>query len=192
MASYEPEIDFSRLFKLRAVVARFGEMDVSAWWNTKGVLGKPGALVYSRGLNATHSFAQVKVVCAVAAARCQELFDPPGSVTLWSLAPEIEDRLEAQIQSWMEEPKAWREFFERLQPAPAIDLLGLLESFALLAPSDRAAAEKLRRSAEGRAVPLPGEDATSDTLVTLLAAGFFRGEPGQLAVPYAKAGGGSE
>ena len=44
----------------------------------------------------------------------------------------------------------------------------------------------LRRSAELRSVPLPGFLSVDDDTVTLLAAGFARGEPGKLAVPYAR------
>ncbi len=37
-----PPIDLDRLLKLRLVVARFGEMDLARWWNTKGQLGRLG------------------------------------------------------------------------------------------------------------------------------------------------------
>ncbi|MFN5116778.1 MAG: hypothetical protein ACK5FE_13410 [Cyanobacteriota bacterium] len=36
MCSSSPTIDFKRLFKLRLVVARHGEMDAARWWNTQG------------------------------------------------------------------------------------------------------------------------------------------------------------
>ena len=51
---------------------------------------------------------------------------------------------------------------------------------------DLDAVSKLRRSAEGRAVPLPGVHTVTDALINQLAAGFSRGEPGKLAVPYAR------
>ena len=38
-----PSIDLDRLLKLRLVVARFGEMDLATWWNTKGQLGRLGS-----------------------------------------------------------------------------------------------------------------------------------------------------
>ncbi len=34
--------DFERLFTLRLIIARYGEMDVTKWWNTKGQLGSLG------------------------------------------------------------------------------------------------------------------------------------------------------
>ena len=42
------------------------------------------------------------------------------------------------------------------------------------------------RAWEGRAVPLPGLFSGKDGDVGLLALGFARGEPGALAVPYAR------
>jgi hypothetical protein len=42
----------------------------------------------------------------------------------------------------------------------------------------------LRRSAEGRAVPLPGFFSGSNEDLSLLALAFARGEAGALAVPY--------
>ena len=75
-------IDLDRLFRLRLVVARVGEMDLARWWNTRGMLGRHGAMALKRGFPATHYFAQARVVFAVARARCQELFAPPGCMTL--------------------------------------------------------------------------------------------------------------
>lgn len=43
-------VDFERLLKLRTVVARFGEMDLAKWWNTRGQLGALGATALRRGL----------------------------------------------------------------------------------------------------------------------------------------------
>ena len=77
-------IDLDRLLKLRLVVARYGEMDLAGWWNTNGMLGRYGAIALARGLPRTHHFTQARVVFSVAKARCQELFDAPGSVTLWN------------------------------------------------------------------------------------------------------------
>jgi hypothetical protein len=31
-------LNFDRLLKLRLIVARFGEMDLAKWWNTRGQL----------------------------------------------------------------------------------------------------------------------------------------------------------
>ena len=47
---------------------------------------------------------------------------------------------------------------------------------------------RMRRSAEGRSVPLSGVRRADDETVILLAAGFARGEPGKPAIPYARLG----
>jgi len=49
-------LDFDRLLRLRLVVARFGEMDLARWWNSKGMLGPHGAVVLKRGFPVTHYF----------------------------------------------------------------------------------------------------------------------------------------
>ena len=90
MRRSSPTIDFKRLFKLRLVVARHGEMDAARWWNTQGVLGPRGVSVLKRGFPKTHCFAQARIVFEVARSRCHELFDPPGCITLWSLPAAIE------------------------------------------------------------------------------------------------------
>src|ERR1019366_2541421 len=77
----DPTIDLDPRLKLRLVVARFGEMDLAKWWNTKGQLGKLGAASLRRGFPRTHYFAQASSVFAVAAHRCAEVFEPPNSVT---------------------------------------------------------------------------------------------------------------
>ena len=57
----------------------------------------------------------------------------------------------------------------------------------LLSQKRRNAAERLRRTAGGRAVPLPGTTSVpNDEVVTLLAAGFCRGQVGSPAIPYAR------
>ena len=56
----------------------------------------------------------------------------------------------------------------------------------LASSGELASVAMMRRSAEGRAVPLPGFHSLTDSLIVQLAAGFSRGEPGKLAVPYAR------
>jgi hypothetical protein len=181
-------IDLDRVLKLRLVVARFGEMDVARWWNTKGQLGRLGSVTLRRGFPRTHRFAQARSVFAVAAQRCREVFDPPGCVTLWRLPETIEEEFDARWEHWLDTASEWQPFFERLEGVIGPDLVATLCTFALV--DDRAVerADRLRRSAEGRAVPIPGAFASTDSDVTLLALGFTRGEPGALAVPYMTGG----
>ncbi|MEZ4390227.1 MAG: BrxE family protein [Polyangiales bacterium] len=178
--------DLDRLLKLRLVVARFGEMDGARWWNTKGQLGRLGATVLRRGFPRTHYFAQARAVFAVAAHRCAEVFDPPNCVTLWRLPDAVEEAFDARWEHWLDRAAEWTGYFEKLQSIGTDDLSALLQSFELVTDADLAAGGKLRRSAEGRAVPLPGVFSGSPEDLALLALGFARGEPSALAVPYAR------
>jgi hypothetical protein len=171
--------------KLRLVVARFGEMDLARWWNTKGQLGRVGAMAVRRGFPRTHRFAQARAVFAVAARRCLEVYDPPRSVTLWRLSSSIEEGFDARWEHWLSEPEAWEPFFKKVEALPPGDLAAVLRDLELAGPADLEAAARLRRSAEGRAVALPFQFADLDAQVTQLALGFARGEPGELAVPFA-------
>jgi hypothetical protein len=62
----------------------------------------------------------------------------------------------------------------------------MLRAFEWVSDRDLDSYSKLRRSSEGRAVPLPGFYSETDADVALLALGFARGEPTALAVPYAR------
>lgn len=179
-------IDFNRLLKLRAIVARFGEMDLARWWNTKGQLGRLGTLALKRGFPRTHYFAQARSVFAVAAHRCAEWFDPPDSVTLWRLPESIEEEFDARWEQWLDSASEWMRFFEEIQAIQGTDLVETLRGFEVVDASDLEGYARLRRSNEGRAVPLPNPFSATDADVALLALGFARGEPGALAVPYAR------
>lgn len=186
MVEQRSPVDFDRLLKLRLVVARYGEMDGACWWNTRGLLGRKGALLMSRGFAKTHFFAQARVVFSVATARSKEVFNPPLSMTLWNLPADIEDKFEAHWSVWLAARDEWRPFFESIQTLPGNSLLDALASFGLVDQPATDAVGKMRRSAEGRAVPLSGSFSPNDDVLTLLAAGFDRGEKGQPAIPYAR------
>ncbi len=179
-------MDYDRLLKLRLVVARFGEMDLAKWWNTQGQLGRYGAMALKRGFPRTHHFAQARSVFAVAAHRCAEVFDPPRCVTLFRLPEATEEEFDARWEQWLDDATAWAPFFEKLEGIPGADLAAILRQFELVGDADVDGASRLRRSAEGKAVQLPGTYAGSDEDITLLALGFSRGESGSLAVPYAR------
>lgn len=82
-----PTLDLDHLLKLRLVIARFGEMDLAKWWNTKGQLGRMGAFALRRGFPRTYRFAQARAVFAVASARCAEVFDPPDTALIANHMP---------------------------------------------------------------------------------------------------------
>lgn len=182
-------MDLDRLLKLRLVVARFGEMDIARWWNTKGQLGRLGTAALRRGFPRTHYFAQARAVFAVAAHRSAEVFDPPGCVTLWRLPEAVEEEFDARWEQWLDSAAEWTLFFEKLETLHGTDLASVLRGIELVTDRDLQGFARLRRSAEGRAVPLPGVFSGTDADVALLALGFARGEPSALAVPYAKRAG---
>ena len=186
MTSADHGINLDRLLQLRLAVARFGEMDLAKWWNTTGQLGRLGALALRRGFPRTHRFAQARSVFAVAAQRCAELFAPPNCVTLWRLPETIEEAFDARWESWVDNATAWEPFFLQLESIEASDLLAVLRRLELLSEAEALACGRLRRSAEGRAVPIPGVFRPEDEYVNLLASGFYRGEMGNPAVPYAR------
>lgn len=179
-------IDLEKLLRLRLVVARFGELDNARWWNTKGQLGRLGAAVLRRGFPRTYRFAQARSVFAVAAQRCDEVFNPPGCVTLWKLPEVIEEDFDARWEHWLDHASDWSPFFEQIETLSSTDLVEILRSFHLVTEADLEAYTRLRRLAEGRTVPLPGIYGSTDADIALLALGFARGEPGALAVPYAR------
>ena len=179
-------IDFDRLLKLRLVVARVGEMDLAKWWNTRGQLSRLGTAAVRRGFPRTHYFAQARSVFAVAGYRCREVFDPPQCVTLWQLPEAMEEEFEAHWERWLDQPGEWKPIFQQLEGLKETDLKAVLQSFDLINEEDSERFSRLRRSAEGRAVPLPAPFAATNSDIASLALGFARSELGALAVPYAR------
>jgi hypothetical protein len=179
-------LNFNRLLRLRLIVARVGEMDLAKWWNSRGQLGRLGTAAVRRGFPRTHYFAQARSVFAVAAHRCREVFNPPESVTLWQLPETVEEEFESRWERWLDQADEWRPFFQELENLKQNDLKITLQSFNLVTSEEAEFFSRLRRSAEGRGVPLPAPFTGADQDVALLALGFARSEPGALAVPYAR------
>lgn len=176
-------VDLERLLRLRLVVARVGEMDLAGWWNTKGQLGSLGTSVLQRGFRRTHHFAQARSVFAVAAHRVAEVYERKDAVTLWGLPADVEDFFATQWAQWIEEAQKWSEFFEALHDCSG-DVVAELRRFDLVTVDQVDRAARLRRSAEQRAVQVPGNFDGSDDDFTMLALGFSRGEREKLAVPF--------
>lgn len=181
-------LDLEHLLKLRVVVARVGEMDLAKWWNTKGQLGPLGAAAVRRGLPRTHWFAQARSVFAVAAHRCDEIFSPPASVTLWRLPADVEERFDARWEHWLDNAPDWIPFFEQVAAIDTTDVTAALTAFGLVTPSSLEAASRLGSPTGGRSILLPSlfDGARAD--IELLALGFGRSAVGSLAVPYARLG----
>ncbi len=129
-------------------------MDLAKWWNTRGQLGRLGAAATRRGFPRTHYFAQARSVFAVAAYPCHEIFDPPDSVTLWRLPEVIEEEFEAKCEHWLDQAKEWNPFFQRLESLLEKELKIALHAFDVVTNGELEMSSRLRRSAEGRAVPL--------------------------------------
>lgn len=171
------------VLRLRLVVARVGEMDLAEWWNTKGQLGSLGTSVLKRGFRRTHHFAQARSVFAVAAHRCAEVYDPPAAVTLWNLPAELEDEFELHWEQWLDNAAEWAPFFMELEECTS-DLAAELTRLGLVDSSQLEQLAGLRRSAEQRAVQVPGTFEGTDDDLAMLALAFSRGDQANLAVPY--------
>ncbi len=163
-------------------------MDLARWWDTKGQLGRLGALALRRGFPRTHFFAQARSVFAVAAHRSSKTFDPPLSVTLFRLTEAIEEAFDARWEAWLDDASAWTPFFEHLQGLTVGDLAAALRGNELVSDDDLGAFARLKRSSDAPAVPLKGLFSGTIEDIAQLALGFARGEPGALAVPYARRG----
>jgi len=90
-----------RLLKLRLVVARFGEMDLAKWWNTKGQLGKLGTAALRRGFPRTHYFAQARSSWPSRPSMYGGV-RAPGCVTLWRLPEATEEEFDARWEQWLD------------------------------------------------------------------------------------------
>jgi hypothetical protein len=181
--------DLELLLRLRLVVARVGEGDLARWWNTRGQLGSMGASVLRRGFPRTHRFAQARSVFAVAAHRCEELYDPPDAVTLWRLPADVEDDFDQAWATWIDHAHEWEPFFTEVEQCGA-DLAHELQRLGLVTDDHLEQLSRLKRSAEQRAVAIPGEFTGSKDDLAMLALGFARGEAGNPAVPYQSWSGG--
>ena len=182
------KVDLDKLLKLRLVVARYGEMDSARWWNTNGILGGKGKTLLSRGFPKTHRFVRARLVFEVARSRSLERFPQvPNCATLWNLPAELEDTFDERWAHWLEDQSSWEEFIDGLEDIGS-NLLSALRERNLLSADQEAKVQKMRRSAEDRAVPLSGIRKINDEMISLLAAGFSRGEDGKPAVPYARLG----
>jgi hypothetical protein len=179
-------MNFDNLLKLRLTVARYGEMDIARWWNTQGLLGRNGAILFSRGFPATHLFAQARAVMSVAENRCKDVFDTSNFITLWRLTPEIEDQFENRWGNWLDRIEEILPFFSRLEKLQSGALRNFLIDENLASDDLIASVLKHKKSVDDRAVALPATTPLNDEAVTMLAAGFLKGEMGSPVIPYVK------
>jgi hypothetical protein len=184
----ELTIDLNRLFKLRAAVGRYGEMDAAGWWNTQGVLGSRGASVYKRSLPRTHLFARVRLVTHVARSRSSSIYPAPGVATLWSLPAELERSLSFEERAWATNGSEgeWAEFEAAVASSPNDDLGGWLTSLDLLEPELAKRGSVLPLAPGEKGVEVPGP--VTDEAIQLLSAAHARGAQKNLVVPFIPGG----
>ena len=180
------DVDVQKIAALRMAVARFGEMDRSKWWNTKGLLSRLGELAVSRGLPKTHVFARSRAAFAVASSRSEEVFNPPDSYTLWHLPAEIEDQLEDAWAGWLEKPEQWQQLLEKIDQESIKGLLPMLTTLELVSQLTAERVGRLRRADDLRSVPVKANGESAGELVEILAAAHNSSEPGKLAVPFVR------
>ena len=107
-------------------------------------------------------------------------------MTLWTLPPEIEEQFQEHWQGWLDDIETWVSVFQKVESQSSVDLLKSLDELDLVSQPHLDAVARLRRSAENRAVSISGAFRPLDDIITLLAAGFARGDSANLAIPYAR------
>ena len=107
-------------------------------------------------------------------------------MTLWDLPAELEELFQEHWQTWLDESESWTPVFGAVEAQTGDDLLVSLAQLELISSAQIEVVNKLRRSAESRAVPIAGTHHPNDEILTMLAGGFARGEKGQPAIPYAR------
>ena len=116
-----------------------------------------------------------------------QIFDPPGSVTLWRLTDALEERLDVLWEGWLDDASSWRPFFERVAGVRSTDVPVSLKEFGLVTDEEIAAGRSLKKSADGRSMQMRElfDEQPADP-VAMLALSFAAGSPGNLVVPYAR------
>ena len=110
-------------------------------------------------------------------------------MTLWRLPAELEDDLDRAWATWIDQTGQWEPFFVELESCGG-DLLHEMQRLQLVNDDHLEQFARLKRSAEQRAVFIPGEFTSSDDDIAMLALAFARGEHGKPAVPFQSWGGG--
>jgi hypothetical protein len=95
----------------------------------------------------------------------------------------MEDDFDLRWAQWVDDAPEWAGFFGQLESCSS-DLESELRRLDLVTDADVELKRGLRRSAEQRAVAVPGVFSGTTTDVTTLALAFAKGEVADLAVPY--------
>jgi hypothetical protein len=84
------------------------------------------------------------------------------------MPPDIEDAVEDRWQFCLDQPEPWTPLFTHLATLKSPDLLAALTAAGLLTSEQQTCVGGLRRSAENRAVQIPGSHRSGDEMITLL------------------------
>lgn len=171
------------ILKLRLVVARIGETDRNAWWNSY-LLSRTGQISLGMLFPRTTRIAQARSAVLVARERCQSLLGPVDYTTLWNLPAEVEEQLDLRLGRLTAKPDEWQPFFEQLAALPQADLPESLLKLELITESDRASLPTLEITEQSSSVQLPGPRKLDIETIRLLALAFGCGRRNQLVVPY--------
>ncbi|MFG0327809.1 MAG: BrxE family protein [Phycisphaerales bacterium JB037] len=181
-------INLETVFISRVLVALAGDMDGMRWWDSAGTLHDAGRISISRGMPRTHQFARARLAFEVARNRCREVYAPPDAVTLWDLPAEVEAQFDECWPSWLSSGPATFHSAFNADLSDKTDLVAALDSVIGLSDEEHSSVKSMRRAADRNAVPLGDHDRVSNSLILKLAAAFSKGEPGKLAVPFARLG----
>lgn len=186
MYDSKESIDYGWLLRLRLLIARYGEMDSARWWNTNGVMGKYGAIALSRGFPKTQALVRGRIAMEAAKQRCNDVFQVPGCITLWSLPPEVEDGVEQHVNTCLNDNSGVLTFLQELESVENVGLGAILQSTGFVSQEYLAKVLSIPLSGDARTIAIPGTHSVNAVTVALLAAGFTRSDIGRLIVPYAR------
>lgn len=188
MSATVAEAGLDAILWARAVIARFGERDVMAWWDDESLMPS-GAFVMNRLFPRTAAFAQTEVAIEAATLRHQTLVPQAARVTLFRLPPLLESTVRQRLLSLKRE--GGDQLLKSL--ASGIDVQqSLAEVLVAAGVIDSHNLDAIR------AMPVTGNtlalgtlqagqmDFGSDvsTIVQRLAAGYTLGSRGNIVIPY--------
>jgi hypothetical protein len=184
-------LNLELLFRCRLIVGRYGEMDISRWWNTSGVLSELGSKVAARGLPRTEFYSRARVLFAVASYRTREYFCPPGSFSIWLMPPSVEQALDETMIRWVHEGRSWPEILVLLDSLKKDGLTQTLQNAGVLTDATLNTVSNLKPGPEGKSIRVPDVISLADETVRVLAAAFVHSKSGALLVPMVSVTGGA-
>jgi hypothetical protein len=170
------------ILKLRLAVARLGETDRNAWWNSY-LLSRTGQISLGMMFPRTTRIAQARSAFLVARERCQSVLGQVDCSTLWNLSAEIEEQLDQRLDRLTSKPEEWQLFFEQIANLPQAGVAETLDVLGLVDPSS-AEVPAPEITGQSASVQLPGKHPLDLDAIRLLALAFQLGKHNQLVVPF--------